>query len=100
MAAPLPDAHEWSATEEDRFPELPMRHALLTLIGLVTLFAAGAQAQTPQTRIRGIVERLDGQTLTVKTQEGTRTVSLAPNYSGPGLHSIREKRMLRLVQDW
>ncbi|CAD5247353.1 conserved exported hypothetical protein [Bosea sp. 62] len=53
----------------------------LALIGLVTLFAAGAQAQTPQTRIRGTVERLDGQALTVKTQEGATTVALAPNYS-------------------
>jgi hypothetical protein len=58
-----------------------MRLASLALIGLVTLFVAGAQAQTPQTRIRGTVERLDGQTLTVKTQEGTATVALAPSYS-------------------
>ena len=58
-----------------------MRLASLALIGLVTLFAAGAQAQTPQTRIRGTVERLDGQSLTVKTEGGTTTVALAPNYS-------------------
>jgi len=58
-----------------------MRLASLALIGLVTLFAAGAQAQTPPTRIRGTVERLDGQSLTVKTQEGMTTVALAPNYS-------------------
>ncbi|SFC13847.1 hypothetical protein SAMN05428997_104200 [Bosea sp. CRIB-10] len=55
-----------------------MRFASLALIGLVVLFAAGAQAQT---RIRGTVERLDGQSLTVKTQEGPTTVALAPNYS-------------------
>ena len=60
-----------------------MRLASLALIGLVTLFAAGAQAQSqaPQTQIRGTVERLDGQSLTVKTQEGPTTITLAPNYS-------------------
>lgn len=58
-----------------------MRLASLALVGLVTVLAAGAQAQTPQTRIRGTVERLEGQSLTVKTQEGTTTIALAPNYS-------------------
>jgi hypothetical protein len=58
-----------------------MRLASLVLIGLVTVLAAGAQAQVPQTRIRGTVERLDGQSLTIKTQEGTAMVALAPNYS-------------------
>lgn len=58
-----------------------MRLASLVLIGLVTVLAAGAQAQAPQTRIRGTVERLDGQSLTIKTQEGTAMVALAPNYS-------------------
>lgn len=58
-----------------------MRLASFALIGLVTILATGAQAQTPQTRIRGTVERLDGQSLTVKTQEGTAVVALAPNYS-------------------
>lgn len=59
-----------------------MRLASLALIGLVTLFAAGVQAQTPQTRIRGTVERLEGQSLTVKTSEGTTTtIALVPSYS-------------------
>jgi len=58
-----------------------MRLASLALIGLVAALATGAQAQTPQTRIRGTVERLDGQSLTVKTQEGMTTVALAPDYS-------------------
>lgn len=59
-----------------------MRLASLALIGLVTLFAAGGQAQTPQTRIRGTVERLEGQSLTVKTSEGmTTTIALVPSYS-------------------
>lgn len=59
-----------------------MRLVSLVLVSLVALFAAGAHAQTPQTRIRGTVERLDGQSLTIKTQEGTAaTIVLAPNYS-------------------
>jgi hypothetical protein len=59
-----------------------MRLASFALIGLVTVFVAAAQAQAPQTRIRGVVERLDGQSLTVKTPEGAAvTVALAPNYS-------------------
>lgn len=59
-----------------------MRLASLAFIGLVTLFAAGVQAQTPQTRIRGAVERLDGQSLTVKTSDGiSTTIALVPSYS-------------------
>jgi len=59
-----------------------MRLVSLVLIGLAAVVAAGVQAQTPQTRIRGTVERLEGQSLTVKTPEGTvTTVALAPNYS-------------------
>lgn len=58
-----------------------MRLPSLALICLVTLLAADAWAQAPQTRVRGTVERLDGQSLTVKTQEGATTVVLAPNYS-------------------
>lgn len=59
-----------------------MRLASLTLIGLVTLSAAGVLAQTQPTRVRGTVERLEGQSLTVKTPEGMAvTVALAPNYS-------------------
>lgn len=58
-----------------------MRLPSLALIGLVAVLATGVQAQTPQTRIRGTVERLEGPSLTVKTQEGTTTVVLAPDYS-------------------
>lgn len=58
-----------------------MRLPSLALIGLVAVLATGVQAQTPQTRIRGTVERLEGQSLTVKTQGGTTTVALAQNYS-------------------
>jgi len=70
------------AIEKTGYRSCSMRLASLALIGLVTLFAAGVQAQTPQTRIRGIVERLDGQSLTVKTSEGmTTTIALVPSYS-------------------
>lgn len=58
-----------------------MRLASIALISLVTLLAAGAQAQAPQTRVRGTLERLEGQSLTVRTLEGTATIALAPNYS-------------------
>src|SRR5215469_8554961 len=51
---------------------------------LVALFALPALAQqAPQgtpTRIRGTVEKLDGQALTIKSREGQQvTVTLAPN---------------------
>jgi hypothetical protein len=53
---------------------------------LVILLAAPASAQnapesTP-TRIRGTVEKLDGQALTVKSREGPElTIALAPNFT-------------------
>jgi Domain of unknown function (DUF5666) len=54
--------------------------ALIALIGL----PAAAQ-NTPQgtpTRIRGTVEKLDGQSLTVKSREGPElTIVLAPNFT-------------------
>ena len=53
---------------------------------LITLMALPAAAQnTPEgtpTRIRGTVEKLDGQTLTVKSREGQQlTIALAPNFT-------------------
>jgi Domain of unknown function (DUF5666) len=53
------------------------------LIGLLALPAAAQNAPegTP-TRIRGTVEKLDGQTLTVKSREGQQlTIALAPNFT-------------------
>ena len=53
----------------------------------VALLSVSAVAQTPPpdgtpTRIRGTVERLDGQSLTVRSREGQDvTIALAPNYS-------------------
>ena len=53
---------------------------------LIALLAVSAGAQTPPegtpTRIRGTVEKLDGQTLTVKSREGQQlTIALAPNFT-------------------
>jgi hypothetical protein len=61
-----------------------MRTKLLLAGALIALLAAPAGAQqAPQgtpTRIRGTVEKLDGQALTVKPREGQQvTVTLAPN---------------------
>ena len=53
------------------------------LIALMALPAAAQNAPegTP-TRIRGTVEKLDGQTLTVKSREGQQlTIALAPNFT-------------------
>jgi hypothetical protein len=63
-----------------------MTTKLLLAGGLVALLALPAAAQnapegTP-TRIRGTVEKLDGQTLTVKSREGPQlTIALAPNFT-------------------
>ena len=53
---------------------------------LIALLAIPAAAQNPPegtpTRIRGTVEKLDGQTLTVKSREGQQlTIALAPNFT-------------------
>ena len=59
---------------------------LLVAGALVALLVSPAAAQnapdgTP-TRIRGTVEKLDGQTLTVKSREGPQlTIALAPNFT-------------------
>ena len=63
-----------------------MRTKLLLAGALMALLALPAAAQnapegTP-TRIRGTVEKLDGQTLTVKSREGPQlTIALAPNFT-------------------
>jgi hypothetical protein len=54
--------------------------ALIALLGLPAL-AQNAPEGTP-TRIRGTVEKLDGQNLTVKSREGPQlTIALAPNFT-------------------
>lgn len=63
-----------------------MTTKLLIAGALIALLAVPAAAQnTPQgtpTRIRGTVEKLDGQTLTVKSREGPElTIALAPNFT-------------------
>ena len=57
---------------------------------LLVMLVAPSLAQTPPattpTRIRGTVEKLDGQTLAVKTREGpVATIALAPNFTVNGV---------------
>jgi hypothetical protein len=66
-----------------------MIRAALSL-ALVALLVVPALAQAPPgatpTRVRGTVEKLDGQTLTVKTREGpVVTIALAPNFAVNGV---------------
>jgi hypothetical protein len=66
-----------------------------TLIAAIfALMAIPAQAQSPEgtpTRIRGTVEKLEGQILTVRTRAGQEvSVTLAPNFTISGV----EKRNL------
>ena len=63
-----------------------MTTRLLLAATLVALLAVPAGAQqapdSAPTRIRGTVEKLDGQTLTVKSREGPElTIALAPNFT-------------------
>lgn len=60
-----------------RLPSL----ALVALSACFGLLSVGAAAQAQQIRIRGSVERIEGQTLTVKTPEGSASVMLAPNFA-------------------
>ena len=60
--------------------KLLLTGALIALLGLPAL-AQNAPEGTP-TRIRGTVEKLDGQNLTVKSREGPQlTIALAPNFT-------------------
>jgi hypothetical protein len=63
-----------------------MTAKLLFAGALIAVLALPAAAQNPPegtpTRIRGTVEKLDGQTLTVKSREGQQlTIALAPNFT-------------------
>jgi len=63
-----------------------MMAKLLFAGALIALLTLPAAAQNPPegtpTRIRGTVEKLDGQTLTVKSREGQQlTIALAPNFT-------------------
>jgi hypothetical protein len=62
-----------------------MRAISLAAAGLVALMAVPAVAQTPPAnppvRVRGTVDKLDGQTLMVKSRDGSElTIALAPDY--------------------
>ncbi len=59
-------------------------------LAFIVLLVAPSLAQTPPTaaptRVRGTVEKLDGQTLAIKTREGpVATIALAPNFTVNGV---------------
>ncbi|HEX4382817.1 MAG TPA: hypothetical protein VH083_07705 [Myxococcales bacterium] len=64
-----------------------MNRLAAALLPAVISFAALAQAPaTPPVRLRGTLEKLEGQTLTVKTREGeTKVVKLADNFKIVGI---------------
>jgi len=58
----------------------------LLAVSLLLLYAAAAIAQTPPVRVRGKIEKLDGQVLTVKTREGPSvTIKLNENFAVAGV---------------
>lgn len=73
-------------------------HAIILMGALVALAIVPALARAPErtpTRIRGTVERLDGQTLLVKTHAGQGVpVTLVPNFIVTGV----EKRNLSEIK--
>src|SRR6266700_2594612 len=59
--------------------------AALVILAVGPALAQAPPAGTP-TRIRGTVDKLDGQTLTVKSREGpVLTIALAPNFTVSGI---------------
>jgi hypothetical protein len=63
-----------------------MRLLTAALIALGVTSSGLAQAQAPQTRIRGEIEKVEAETLTIKTMDGASAkVVLAPNYSVGGV---------------
>jgi hypothetical protein len=57
-----------------------------TAVVFAVLLALPVLAQSPLTRIRGTVDKLDANTLTVKSRDGqTLTVALAPNFTVSGV---------------
>src|SRR6516165_4284771 len=76
-------------------PRLLLAGALIALIAV----PAGAQnaPQGTPTRIRGTVDKLDGQNLTVKSREGSElTIALPPNFTVRYL----VKKSLADVKSW
>lgn len=60
--------------------------AILVSAGLSFATAVAAQAPVQQTRVRGQIETVDGNTLTIKTVDGAAAkVALAPGYSVGGV---------------
>ncbi len=60
--------------------------ALLLVLALIIVGGTNASAQTPTTRVRGDVEQLSGNALTVKSREGPSVaITLAPDFSVIGV---------------
>src|SRR5476651_2249411 len=59
---------------------MKMSHKALIGAGLALVLASSAFAQTPPTRIRGQIEKVDGSMLTIKARDGAMlNVKLADN---------------------
>jgi hypothetical protein len=58
----------------------------LLAVSVMLLYAAVAVAQAPPTRVRGKIEKLDGQVLIVKSREGpSLTIKLNDNFTVAGV---------------
>lgn len=63
-----------------------MRLLPTALVALGVTLSGLAQAQAPQSRIRGEIEKVEGDALTIKTMDGASAkVALAPGYSVGGV---------------
>ena len=63
-----------------------MRTTPLLAAVVIAVLTVPLLAQNPPARIRGTVEKLDGNTLTVKSRDGQMlTVALAPNFTVSGV---------------
>jgi hypothetical protein len=68
------------------------KFSLVVMIGVLLALPAAAQAPAApaapdtQTRVRGTIEKFDGETLTVQSREGQQvTIGLAPNFTVVGV---------------
>jgi hypothetical protein len=82
----MPD--KWSIIK-DEIGEMEMVRVALS-VALLVMLVAPSLAQAPPAatpmRVRGTVEKLDSQTLAVKTREGpVATIALAPNFTVNGI---------------
>jgi hypothetical protein len=69
--------------EEKKMRKMTQRAALCAAgFALVLATTVAFAQQTPPTRIRGVIEKVDGNTLTIRTRNGSdMTVKMADNYT-------------------